>query len=81
MQLNIRSVYPVLLQDLCRCLGTSDPKVITGLCVWSDDLFEPKSVEETPDDANFKSWWKRRVSVFGPDKHMTFDTYKKIVAR
>ncbi|XP_025111876.1 uncharacterized protein LOC112574796 [Pomacea canaliculata] len=72
-----------LTEDLCRCLGTSDPADITGLCLCCDQLSDPK----TPCDVSshvlreLGHWWQRRVAVAGPDSHMTDVVYKMLVAR
>ncbi|XP_025114499.1 uncharacterized protein LOC112576346 isoform X2 [Pomacea canaliculata] len=68
---------PQLSQDLCRCLGTSDPADIAGLCLCCDQLSDPK----TPCDVSshvlreLGHWWQRRVAGAGPDRHMTFDLF------
>ncbi|XP_025079972.1 uncharacterized protein LOC112555696 isoform X2 [Pomacea canaliculata] len=72
-----------LIQDLCRCLGTTDPADVTGLCLCSDQLSDPKA----PWDVNREvlrelgNWWQRRVAGAGPDSHVTGDLYKILVAR
>ncbi|XP_025098572.1 uncharacterized protein LOC112566557 [Pomacea canaliculata] len=74
---------PQLTGDLCRCLETTDPANIPGLCLCSDQLSDPK----TPWDVSshvlteLRNWWQRRVAGAGPDSHMTCDVYKKLVAR
>ncbi|XP_025107949.1 uncharacterized protein LOC112572468 isoform X1 [Pomacea canaliculata] len=72
---------PKLSQDLCRCLEAADPADITGLCLCSDQLpnityWFVKSV-----DTKLCQWWHKRVAVSGPDPQMTFDLYKRLVAR
>ncbi|XP_025112855.1 uncharacterized protein LOC112575309 [Pomacea canaliculata] len=53
-----------LTQDLCRCLGTTDPADITGLCLCCDQLSDPK----TPCDVSshvlteLGHWWQRLVA-------------------
>ncbi|XP_025113150.1 uncharacterized protein LOC112575472 isoform X2 [Pomacea canaliculata] len=72
-----------LAQNLCRCLGTSDPSAIAGLCLCSDQLSDPM----TPCDVSshvlkeLGHWWHRRVAGAGPDSHMTSGVYKTLVAR
>ncbi|XP_025114049.1 uncharacterized protein LOC112576041 [Pomacea canaliculata] len=72
-----------LATDLCRCLGTTDSPDITGLCLCSDQLSDPK----TPSDVSshvlreLGHWWQRRVAGAGPDSHMTPELYKSLVAR
>ncbi|XP_025111918.1 uncharacterized protein LOC112574816 [Pomacea canaliculata] len=72
-----------MTQDLCQCLGTSDPADIVGLCLCCDQLSDPK----TPCDVSshvlreLGHWWQRRVAGAGPDPHMTFVLYKTLVAR
>ncbi|XP_025111884.1 uncharacterized protein LOC112574798 isoform X3 [Pomacea canaliculata] len=72
-----------LIEDLCRCLRTSNPADIPGLCLCCDQLSDPK----TPCDVSshvlreLGHWWQRRVAGVGPDSHMTFDLYKTLVAR
>ncbi|XP_025114059.1 uncharacterized protein LOC112576051 [Pomacea canaliculata] len=74
---------PHLVKDLCRCLGTSDPADIPGLCLCCDQLSDPK----TPCDVSshvlreLGHWWQRRVAGAGPDSHMTRRVYKTLVAR
>ncbi|XP_025113336.1 uncharacterized protein LOC112575594 isoform X2 [Pomacea canaliculata] len=72
-----------LIQDLCRCLGASDPADIQGLCLCCDQLSDPK----TPCDVSshvlreLGHWWQRRVAGAGPVSHMTPELYKTLVAR
>ncbi|XP_025079966.1 uncharacterized protein LOC112555694 [Pomacea canaliculata] len=72
-----------LTQDLCRCLGASDPADIPGLCLCCDQLSDPK----TPCDVSshvlseLGHWWQRRVAGAGPDPRMTRNVYKTLVAR
>ncbi|XP_025107952.1 uncharacterized protein LOC112572468 isoform X3 [Pomacea canaliculata] len=72
---------PHLTQDLCRCLGATDAADITGLCLCSDQLpsityWFVKSI-----DTRVCQWWHKRVAVSDPDPQMTFDLYKRLVAR
>ncbi|XP_025111914.1 uncharacterized protein LOC112574812 [Pomacea canaliculata] len=72
-----------LTQNLCQCLGGTDAADIAGLCLYSEELSDPK----TPWDVNegtlkkLGEWWTRRVTVSGPDSHMTSHVYKTLVAR
>ncbi|XP_025112047.1 uncharacterized protein LOC112574898 [Pomacea canaliculata] len=72
-----------LTKDLCRCLGTSEPADILGLCLCCDQLSDPK----TPCDVSshvlreLGHWWQRRVAGAGPDSHMTPGVYKTLIAR
>ncbi|XP_025092631.1 uncharacterized protein LOC112563103 isoform X3 [Pomacea canaliculata] len=74
---------PQLTQDLCQCLGTTDPAAITGLCLCSDQLSDPKK----PWDVNkfvlkeLGKWWHRRVAGTRPDSLMTSVLYKILIAR
>ncbi|XP_025103270.1 uncharacterized protein LOC112569639 [Pomacea canaliculata] len=70
-------------QDLCRCLGTSKPVDIAGMCLCSDQLSDPKTSCDVSSHVLSKlgHWWQRRVAGAGPDPHMTFDLYKTLVAR
>ncbi|XP_025103292.1 uncharacterized protein LOC112569647 [Pomacea canaliculata] len=72
-----------LSQSLCRCLGTSDPVDIIGLCLCSDQLSDPKTSCDVSSHvlSELGHWWQRRVAGAGPDSHMTFDLYKTLVAR
>ncbi|XP_025099849.1 uncharacterized protein LOC112567365 [Pomacea canaliculata] len=74
---------PLLVQDLCRCLGTTDPADITGLCLCSDQLSDPKTPCDVSSDLlrELGNWWQRRVAGAGPDSHMTRDVYKTLVSR
>ncbi|XP_025114123.1 uncharacterized protein LOC112576088 [Pomacea canaliculata] len=72
-----------LTENLCRCLGTSDPAAIPGLCLCCDQLSDP----QTPCDVSshvlreLGHWWQRRVAGAGPDSRMTDVVYKMLVAR
>ncbi|XP_025114280.1 uncharacterized protein LOC112576204 [Pomacea canaliculata] len=72
-----------LTQALCQCLGTKNLADVTGLCLCSDPLSDPK----TPWDVSshvlkeLGSWWQRRVAGVGADSHMTSALYKTLVAR
>ncbi|XP_025111871.1 uncharacterized protein LOC112574795 isoform X3 [Pomacea canaliculata] len=72
-----------LTQDLCRCLGSSDPADITGVCLCCDQLSDPKTPWDVSSHVlkNLGEWWTRRVAVSGPDSHMTRHVYKTLVAR
>ncbi|XP_025112050.1 uncharacterized protein LOC112574900 [Pomacea canaliculata] len=73
-----------LAQDLCRCLGTTtDPADITGLCLCCDQLSDPKTPWDVSSHvlSEFGLWWQRRVAGAGPEKEMTLDLYKILVAR
>ncbi|XP_025097937.1 uncharacterized protein LOC112566159 [Pomacea canaliculata] len=74
---------PQLSQDLCRCLGITDPAAIAGLCLCSDQLFDPKTPWDISDGLvrELENWWQRRVAGFGPDSHMTRGLYRILVAR
>ncbi|XP_025111864.1 uncharacterized protein LOC112574792 isoform X2 [Pomacea canaliculata] len=71
-----------LANNLRRCLGTNTSDAITGLCLCSDQLSDPK----TPCDVSshvlreLGLWWQRRVTGAGPDPHMTQDVYKTLVS-
>ncbi|XP_025113050.1 uncharacterized protein LOC112575405 [Pomacea canaliculata] len=72
-----------LTEDLHRCLKTTNPVDITGVCLCCDQLSDPK----TPCDVSshvlkkLGEWWTRRVTVSGPDSHMTRHVYRTLVAR
>lgn len=72
----------LILQDLCQCLGTTDPDSITGLCLCYDHL-DPKTPLDSSEDVlrELGNWWQRCVAGAGPDGHMTSDVYKLLVAR
>ncbi|XP_025082238.1 uncharacterized protein LOC112556945 [Pomacea canaliculata] len=73
-----------LTESLCRCLGiTSDPADITGVCLCSDQLSDPKTPRDVSSHVlrELGHWWQRRVAVAGPESHMKSDLYKTLVAR
>ncbi|XP_025111737.1 uncharacterized protein LOC112574724 [Pomacea canaliculata] len=73
-----------LIQELCRCLGTtSDPADITGLCLCRDLLSDPKTLYDVSSHVlkELGHWWQRRMAVAGPDFHMTLWVYKALLAR
>ncbi|XP_025113895.1 uncharacterized protein LOC112575950 isoform X2 [Pomacea canaliculata] len=77
------SGHKQLTQDLCRCLGTTDPADIPGVCLCCDQLSDPK----TPCDVRshvlreLGHWWQRRVAGAGRDRLMTDAVYRTLVAR
>ncbi|XP_025113686.1 uncharacterized protein LOC112575842 isoform X2 [Pomacea canaliculata] len=73
-----------LTQDLCQCLGTTDPADIAGLCLCSDQLSDPKTPYNVSSHVlrELGHWWHRRVAGAGPASHtVSFDIYKKLIAR
>lgn len=73
----------VYSQEMCRCLGAKDLDEVTGLCLFSDQLSDPKTPWKVSRDIRreLNLWWKRRVTNCAPDKQMTFDKYLRLVAR
>ncbi|XP_025079778.1 uncharacterized protein LOC112555555 [Pomacea canaliculata] len=70
---------PILIEDLCRCLGATDVAGVTDLCLTSDQL----SVSGTPGtvSTDFGKWWLRCVVGSGSATEISFDDYQRLLAR
>lgn len=70
-------------QDLRKCLDATLPDDVTGLCLFSDQMFDLRTPEEVSNErlGQLTDWWQRRVTKPGPDGHMTSELYKTLFAR